>query len=48
MDLSVIDCPLSIVGFEGVIDGVPNAELTVIRFVADVFAYGVDALSVTL
>ena len=42
------DCPLSIVGLEGLIDGVPNAVFTVTRSVPDVTEVGVVAESVTL
>ena len=31
--MNVTDCPESIVGLDGEIDGVPNAELTVTRLV---------------
>ena len=45
--MNVTDCPESIVGLEGEIDGVPKAAFTVTRSVPDVTVTGVVALSVT-
>ena len=45
--MNVTDCPESIVGFDGEIDGVPNAELTVTLSVAEYALSGVVAESVT-
>ena len=42
------DCPLSIVGLEGLIDGVPNAVFTFTKSVPDVAVTCVVAESVTL
>ena len=41
------DCPLSIVGLDGLIDGVPNAGFTVTISFAEQTDTGVVALSVT-
>ena len=41
------DCPLSIVGLEGVIDGVDRAELTTTSLFTEFTVTEVDALSVT-
>ena len=46
--MKVTDCPLSIVGFDGLIDGVPKAEFTLTKSVPDVADVGVVAESVTL
>ena len=46
--MKVTDCPLSIVGLEGLIDGVPNAEFTLTKSVPEVADVGVVAESVTL
>ena len=45
--VNVTDCPLLIVGFDGLIDGVDKAGLTVISLFTEFTVTGVVALSVT-
>ena len=46
--MNVTDCPLSIVGFDGLIDGVPNAEFTVICAVVADAVTGVGEVPVSV